>query len=561
VLRWWLAVYRKEFLVLGVLQKITVRKPLLSVLLALSMAGLTACGEHGRSASGLSAAGSAGVLHRGNGGEPDTLDPHLSEESASGRIVRDLYEGLTAEAPDSSIVPGVARAWEVDAAGTTYIFHLREDALWSNGEPVTAADFVFALRRSLDPRTAAPLAEMLWPIRNARAISEQRLPVSELAVRAISPVTLVIDLESPTPYFLSLLANPIAFPVHQATLENHGRRFARAGVKVSNGPYHLTEWATQSHIRLDRNEYYWARDDVDIDTVLFHVTEDVTSEFNRFRAGELDFTFQVPHNQFHWSRENLGGQLKSDPYLSTYFLLLNFRSAGLDDVRVRKALSMAIDREVLAERVIGTGETPAYAFVPESMPGYPEIRYEWSAWPMAQRLEEARGLLTEAGYGADNPFRPSLHYNTSENHRRIAVAVASMWREQLGVEASVLNMEWKALMQLRRDSRGWQVLRFGWVADYADPNAFLELLTSGHGQNTLGWSNPAYDDTLARANMESDPDARAELLRKAEMLMLEDYPLIPIFFSVSKHLVSNRVHGYQANPMNRTYTRHLTIEP
>jgi oligopeptide transport system substrate-binding protein len=536
--------------------------PFLSALLTVAVAllVLSGCGDPGGDAIVATGAESATVLQRGNGGEPGTLDPHLAEESASGQIVRDLYEGLTAEAADSAIVPGVARAWELDAAGTSYTFHLREDASWSNGEPVVAADFVFALRRSLNPETAAPLAEMLWPIRNARAISEQRMPVADLGVRAIDSSTLVIELESPTPYFLALLANPIAFPVHEATLAEHGRRFARPGVKVSNGAYRLTEWMMQSHVRLDRNEHYWERDAVDIDTVYFHVTEDVNSEFNRFRAGELDFTFQVPNSQFHWSRENLGDQLKSDPYLSTYFLLLNFRSAGIDDVRVRKALSLVIDREVLAQRVVGTGERPAYAFVPDSMPGYPGVRYEWADWPMERRIEEARRLMTQAGYGAGKPFRPEFHYNTSENHRRIAVAVASMWREHLGVEASVLNMEWKALMQLRRDTAGWQVLRFGWVADYADPNAFLELLTSGHGQNTLGWSNPEYDRTLAEANLESDPVLRAQLLGEAEKLMLEDYPLIPLFFSVNKRLVRQNVRGYQANLMNRTYTRHLRID-
>lgn len=531
----------------------------LSLISVLLMAG---CGERpgARDATGARIAEQGVTFHRGNGGEPDTLDPHRSEETSAGEILRDLYEGLTTEAVDSTVVPGMAESWQISDDGLTYTFQIRADARWSNGDPVVAADFVLGMRRSVDPATATSYAQMLWPIRNARAVTEGRLPPEELAVVALDTRVLEIQLENPAPYFLGMLTHTATYPVHGPTLAEHGGRFARAGIKVSNGAYQLDEWVVQSHVRLRRNPYYYGNDDVHIDTVIYYTTEDVSAEFNRYRAGELDFTFQIPNNQYGWIRENLPDELHVAPYLSTYFYQLNINQPPFDDVRVRQALSMAIDREIITERVTGVGERPAYAFVADGVANYTSARYEWADWPAERRHAEARRLLAEAGFGPDNPLSFDILYNTSENHRRLAVAVASMWQEVLGVQASPYNQEWKVMLQTRRDLSAWRVMRFGWVGDYNDPYTYLEIKKTGHGQNTTQWSNETYDAMLARASQMRDLQARAELLAQAESVMLEDYPIIPLYFYVSKHLVQPHVVGFTPNIMDRNYSRHYRIE-
>lgn len=541
------------------LTPLTVR--LAPVVLGLTALGLAACGPAETPESGTRMAADAGVVfHRGNGAEPDTLDPHRSEETAAAAILRDLYEGLTTETADSTVVPGMAESWEISDDGLIYTFRLRENARWSNGDPVVAEDFAAGMRRSVDPATASTYAQMLWPIRNARAITEGRMAVDELAVSVLEERVLRIELEKPAPYFLGMLTHSVTYPVHRPTLAEHGGRFARAGIKVTNGAYQLDEWVVQSHIRLRRNPYYYDADNVQIDTVYFHNTEDVNSEFNRFRAGELDFTIQIPNTQIDSIRRNLADSLHVAPYLGTYYFSVNLSRPPFDDVRVRQALNMAIDREIIVERVTGVGERAAYAFVPDGTANHVPVRFDWADWPVERRHAEARRLLAEAGYGPDNPLRLELLFNTSENHRRIAVAVASMWEQVLGVRASPLNQEWKVMLQTRRDLDAWQVMRFGWIGDYNDPFTFLEILQTGHGQNIVGWSNEAFDTLAIEAQLERDLEARAALLAEAERVMLADHPLIPLYFYTSKRLVRPYVKGFEANIMDRHYSRHFRIE-
>ncbi len=529
--------------------------------LALTALGLAACGPAETPEPGARTTADEGVVfHRGNGAEPDTLDPHRSEETAAAAILRDLYEGLTTETADSTVVPGMAESWEISDDGLVYTFRLRENARWSNGDPVVAEDFAAGMRRSVDPATASTYAQMLWPIRNARAITEGRMAVDELAVSALEERVLRIELEKPAPYFLGMLTHSVTYPVHRPTLAEHGPRFARAGIKVSNGAYQLDEWVVQSHVRLRRNPYYHDLDNVQIDTVYFHNTEDVNSEFNRFRAGELDFTIQIPNTQIDSIRRNLADALHVAPYLGTYYFSINLSRPPFDDVRVRQALNMAIDRDIIVERVTGVGERAAYAFVPDGTANHVPVQFEWADWPVERRHTEARRLLAEAGYGPDNPLTLELLFNTSENHRRIAVAVASMWEQVLGVNASPLNQEWKVMLQTRRDLSAWQVMRFGWIGDYNDPFTFLEILQTGHGQNTVGWSNEAFDELAIEAQLERDLDARAALMAEAERVMLADHPLIPLYFYTSKRLVRPHVKGFQANIMDRHYSRHFRIE-
>lgn len=500
------------------------------------------------------------VFHRGNGGEPDTLDPHRSEETSGAYILRDLFEGLTTETVNSEVVPGVAKSWEISDGGLRYVFHLRAEARWSNGDPVTAEDFAFALRRTISPATASTYAQVLYPIVNARAINRGESPPESLGVRALDERTLAILLESPTPYFLQLLTHSSTYPVHRPSIEEYGDGFAAPGRLVSNGAYRLVEWAVQSHVLIERNEHYWNDGNTQIDVVYYHSTEDVDAELKRYRAGELDFTFQIPNQQYDWIQENLPGELQTAPYLSTYFYGFDMVNPPFDDPKLRQALSMAIDRARITENVTGVGEVPATGLVPPGVSNYTPATFSWADLSAEERIAEARRLYAEAGYSAENPLEVEILYNTSENHKKVAVAVASMWKQALGVNAKLSNQEWKVLLQTRKDRDAWEVLRYGWVGDYNDANTFLDIFRSGHGQNFPGFSDPRYDELTAAASQEPNLAKRAELMQQAEQVFLDAHAVVPIYFYVSKHLVKPHVKGYKPNIMDRSYSRHLRID-
>ena len=529
-----------------------------NLVLPLSLCALAACEQ--QDAISPASDASAIVLNRGNGGEPGTLDPHRNEEDGGANILRDLYEGLTSEGVAAQVVPGTAESWEVSSDGLIYTFALREDARWSNGDEVGAADFVAGMRRTVDPATASTYAQILYPIENAQAIAEGELPPEALSVRALDAHHLEITLGAPTPYFLGLLSHSAAYPIHRASLAEHGERFARPGNLISNGPYRLSEWVVQSHIKIERNEHFRDNDNVQIDTVIYHSTENIDAELRRYRADELDFTYQIPNTQFRWIRENLGDELHTDPYLSTYFYAFDLTEPPFDDVRLRQALSMAIDRDTITSQVTGVGEVSAFSIVPPGVNDYSGYRYPWADLDAEQRLIEARRLYREAGYSEENPLEVEIRYNTSDNHQRIALAVASMWKENLGVIARPLNEEFKVLLQTRLTPSAWEILRFGWFGDYNDAYTFLEIFRSDHGQNFMNFIDTEYDRLTAAAAIELDLDRRRELMLAAEERMLAGYPMIPIYFYVNKHLVKPHVKGFQANIMNRNQSRYLRVE-
>jgi len=500
------------------------------------------------------------VFHRGNFSEPDTLAPHRSEETGSHTILRDLFEGLVTEDVDANIVPGAAKSWTISDDATLYTFLLRDNARWSNGDPVTSADFVAGLRRTVDPATASTYAQVLYPVANAEAITRGELPPESLGIRAIDERTIEIRLNAPTGYFLQLLTQASTYPLHRASYAQHGDRFARPGNLISNGAFQLTEWIVNSHIRAVKNEFYSGAAEVGIDVVYYHSTEDLDGELRRYRAGELDYTYQIPNSQFDWISANLPGELHVKPYLSVYFYGFDVTEPPFDDVRLRQALSMAVDRRVITEQVTGIGELPAYGIVPPGTAGYESQNYDWQHLTDGERIAEAKRLYTAAGYSEQNPLRTEIRYNTSEDHARIAVAVASMWKQALGVETSIVNEEWKVLLQTRQNPSRWDVLRYGWNGDYNDAFTFLELFQSGHGQNFTGLANQGFDELAQAAAFEADTADRAEIMKEAERTLLNEYPVIPLYFYVSKHLVKPYVHGYRPNIMDHDMSRHYRVE-
>jgi len=499
------------------------------------------------------------VLRKENGAEPQTLDPHKAQGVTESNILRDLFEPLVMEAPDGTLIPGVASEWTVSDDGLTYTFRLRPDARWSNGDPVTANDFVYSLRRGLDPATLSLYASILYPIKNAAEVNRGELSPEKLGARALDDYTLQIDLSGPTPYFLGLLNHSMAYPVHAASVREYGERFARPGMLIGNGAYVLKDWVMQSHIELVRNEQYRENEKTVIDTVFYYALENTDTVFKRYRADELDFTQSIPSRELAWIRANMPDEYVQAPYLGSYYFGINVTQPPFGDAKdLRLALSMAIDREIITEKLSGAGELPAYGWVPP-VQGYEPQRPEWADWSREQRHAEARRLYAEAGYSEENPLVVEMLYNTSQDHKRIAIALASMWKQVLGVETRMLNQEWKVFLQTRAAKIDTQVFRSGWIGDYNDAYTFAELMYSTNEQNDSGWVNAEYDRLLDAAALERDPATRAQLMQNAERILLDEAPLIPLYFYVSKHLIKPWVGGFVPNIMDHTYTKDLYI--
>ncbi len=497
-------------------------------------------------------------LRRGNGSEPDSIDPQLARMEAAMTILRDCYEGLVGMAPDGRPIPGAAEGWTVSSDGRLYTFRLRTAARWSNGDRLVAEDFVHAFRRLVNPATASQYALMLEPVVNASEIVAGRRPPESLGVSAPDEATLVVELAEPSPYFVAMLSHPSTFPVHRATLAAKPREFARPGVAVTNGAFTPSAWKIGSHIVAARNRNYWNDAANRLDAVRYvHVADPVT-ELTRFRAGDLDVTYTVPPGEVARLERELPGQLRIAPHVGVYYYgfaldLPPFRNAA----KLRQALAMAVDREVLTRQVLGDGESPAYGWVPPGIAGYEPQQFEWAALDSAARIQEAQRLYKEAGYSAQRPLRVELRTSKSPLHDRIALAVTAMWKDHLGAEVSLRSEDFRVL-KAAIDARQAPLFRASWISDYNDAYSFLQILKSGFGINLPRYSNTAYDAALIAASRTSGEE-RAGGLAAAERRLLADVPLIPLYFYVSKHLVAPRVHGWYDNVMNVTYSKDLSL--
>ena len=500
-----------------------------------------------------------GTLLRANIAEPSTLDPHRAEGVSAANVLRDLYEGLVAETPGGSLEPGAAARWEVSDDGLTYRFYLREDGRWSNGDPVVAADFEAGIRRTADPATASSYAQILLPLENAAAVIGGDEPPEALGVEAIDDRTLEIRLERPTPYLLGLLTNTIAFPLHRESYAKLGDDFVKPGNLVSNGAYMLESWRVGDRLTVVKNPNYHGAGGVAIERAVFFPVEDTMTELNMFRAGELDMTSNIPSALFRQLEDQYGDRLFVHPALAVYFYVFDMTEPPFTDARLREAVTIAIDRDDLVDVVMGAGQPAAWGLIPPGVDGYGSFQYAWRDWPRERQLERARRLYREAGYSDAEPLRIRLLYNTSDNHKKIAVAVQAMLRENLGAVVELENQEWKVMLENRNERENWDLLRLNWTGDYNDPNTFLEIFRSDHPQNTPGYANAAFDALLESVGSELDQETRMTLARNAEALLMRDYPVLPVYFYVSKHLVSERVENFTPNINDRIYSRHLAL--
>ncbi len=499
------------------------------------------------------------VLLRGNGPDPDSLDPQKARSVESQTVLRDLYECLTRLAPDATPAPGVASAWQTSDDGLTWTFTLRADARWSNGDPVVAEDFSFALRRLVDPATASQYAQVVDVIRGARQVLAGEAEPDALGVRAPDPATVVIELASPAPYLPALLAHPSTCPVHRPSLVQHGAGFTRPGRHVSNGPFVLTAWQQGEYVEAARNRNYWNDAATHLDGVRYLQIADENAEFTRYRAGGLHVTAVVPRGQYDLIRERYAAELHIGPQLGTNYYGFNLERAPFrDQPGLRRALSLVIDRERLASSVLRVGELPAYGWVPPGIAGYTPQRLDYAGTPMPARIAEAQRLYAAAGYSAARPLAFELRYNQGEVHEKVAVAIASMWKAALGAEVRLNAVEFKSLFA-DVDRGDVEVFRFGWNGDYNDPYTFAQYLKSDFGINLPRYRSGEYDTLLERAAATIDPAARMALLADAERRMLADTPLMPLYFYVNKHLVSPRVSGWYDNVMNVVYSQDLAL--
>lgn len=498
------------------------------------------------------------VLHRSNDDEPSTLDPQLAQGMPEMHILRDMFLGLVDEAPDASLIAGAAERWEISEDGLTYTFHLR-DGKWSDGTAVTAQDFVYAWQRALDPAVGSKYAFFLYPIKNAKTINEGNAEVATLGAEAIDARTLKVQLENPTSYFLGMLTNAVAYPVPKAVVEKHQKEWTRPENIVSNGAFTLQEWQPQARLVLAKAPHYFNADQVSLDKVIYYPTQP-NAALQRYRAGELDFTSDVPVEQLKWVRENLPQELHTHSQLGVFYYGFNLTKPPFkDNIKLREALTLAVEREPIVKNITGSGEEPAYSFVVPGVDNYgASYRPAYADMPREERIARAKQLYAEAGYGKDNPLKVELLYNTNENNQKISVAIAAMWKQTLGVKTELINKEWKTYLSDRR-SYNTQVFRGSWLGDYNDANTFLDLFVSGGGSNTVGLVDPEFDALIAQAAQTQDMDKRSEILHQAEKRLIDNFSFIPVYYFVSKHMVKPYVSGYEANVMDHWQSKYLKV--
>jgi len=488
---------------------------------------------------------------RGNNTDPESLDPLQARSEPALNILRDLHEGLTALAADGKVVRGAARAWTVSVDGLEWSFELDPEARWSDGRAVTAADFVAAFRALADPATASPHAGMFAAVQGLRAAGDGTVSLEDVGVHADAEDRLRIVLERPVPWLPELLAHPAASP---------RRLELPADGKISSGAFRFVSQVPGSHLLLERNREYRDAAALAIDRVRYLPISDQASELSRYRAGELDMTYTAPVSRIPWLREHMPDEFRVSPYLAVYFFGFNTRRPPLDDVRVRRALSLAVDRELLTRVIVGAGEEPACSLVPPAMPDYQPPPDPGCEAARRERIAQAQALLGAAGYGPERPLQLEIRYNTGELHDRLAVAVGAMWKEALGVETSLVNEEFRVLLSNVRAGDVTQVYRGSWIADFTAPETFLGILAGDSPVNGTGWADPEYDRLLQEAAGTADPAARARLLAAAEARALEAAPLLPLYFYVSKKLVKPYVGGIEDNPLNVHPSRFVTLQ-
>jgi len=493
--------------------------------------------------------------------EPASLDPMKAVGLPEIQVMRDLFEGLTSQDAKGQIVPGVAESWSSND-NKIWLFTLRKDARWSDGSPVTAQDFVYSWQRLVDPKNSSPFAwfAALSGIENAEAITKGSMSPDKLGVTATDATHLKVTLSRPVPWLPAMMANAALFPVPQKVIQAEGDAWTAPGKLVGNGAYQLQTRVVNEKIVLVRNKHYWDDKHSVLTQVTFLPINEESSATKRYRAGDIDITESFPKNMFALLKKSLPGEVYTPDQLGTYYYAFNTQKGPTADVRVRKALSWSIDRRIIAEKVLGTGEKPAWHFTPDVTAGFTSQQSYLQQHSQQELNAQAKALLAAAGYGPAKPLHLTLLYNTSESHQKIAIAVASMWKKTLGAEVTLQNQEWKTYID-SRNSGNFDVIRASWVGDYNEPSTFLSLLTASHSGNIARFNSAEYDALLAKASTETSVQARNADYNKAEQIIADQAPIAPLYQYTNGRLIKPWVKGYPiTNPEDVAYSRELWIE-
>ena len=521
---------------------------------------LYGCGDQ---LNNVTAGNLSGTLHWGNGTEPQSLDPHIATGVPEHHIISALMEGLVFKDKETlEPRPGVAESWDISEDGRVYTFYLRKNARWSNGDPHNAHDYVWSWWRALQPGLGNLYAYMYFPIENSKAYYDGEIDdFAQVGVKALDDFTLEVRLANPTPYFLQLLDHYSTFPVHRATVEKfgtadqRGTRWTYEGNIVGNGAFQLKEWKINRRITVERNPHYWNAENIGLNEIVFYPTENVTTEERMFRAGQLHYS-GVPSDKIATYKEANNPSLRIQPYLGTYFYRLNVSTPHLGDKRVRQALGMTIDRQLLISQIIKGGQIPAYSITPPGTMGYyPEGDLKFNP-------QLAKQLLADAGYPNGKGFPTTeILYNTSEGHRKIAVAIQQMWKQHLNIDVTLFNQEWKVYLDTV-SGRNYQIARAGWIGDYVDPNNFLDMFICDGGNNRTSWCNTEYDQLiLEEAPRAKSHKERLAIFKRAESMLMDAMPVIPIYIYTSNNLVHPSVKNFTNNILNQANYREIYLQP
>lgn len=501
------------------------------------------------------------VFHRGNYDEPDTLDPQQAFAVPDYNILHDLYEGLTTFDKDGNVILGQANRYDVSKDKKTYKFYLKDNLKWSNGDKLTAYDFEYGIKRTLDPNVNSQNHNLLKSFKNYDAILQNKLSFDSLGVKALDNKTLEISLEHPIPYLLDLLTHNTFMPYYVKSKLNNATNVTNITniANVTNGPFVLKKWVVNSHLSLMKNPYFRQADTVLLDKVVYYPINQPSAELKRYRAGGLDYTAKIPIESIDWINSHLRGELYGQPMLAAYYYVFNVTKPPFNNNKfLRQALSLAIDKDIIANKILKANRTPADRFVPIYMTQLDNQDRDIQKQQNKElRLLKSRELYNQAGYNDDNKLKVKLLYHTNEANKLIASAVASMWKKNLGVETELINQEWKVYLKTRLEREQTQVFREGWVASYNDPTAFLDLFMCNNPQNSSGYCNRNYDNLIKRASYEQNKNAREMMLLKAEDILLEDAPVLPVYNPQSYHLIKPYIGGATVNNYDVTLSRYV----
>ena len=503
------------------------------------------------------------ILYLSNGTEPQGLDPHIVTGVPEHKILLSLLEGLVVSHPEGKgYLPGVAEKWEVSDDGKEYTFYLNKNARWSNGDKVTAEDFVYSWKRILLPTTAAQYAYMLFVLDNAEDFNKGRIKdFSKVGVKALNQDTLKVTLRNSTPYFLSLLVHYSTWPVHKPTIEKFGKidsrgtPWTRPGNFIGNGPYVLEEWKLNDVIIVKKNPYYWDKETVSIKEIRFFASDNETSDDLRYRSGQLHYLNTIKVTKIQSYKESYPKEIRIEPYYGTYYYRINVTKEELQDKRIRQALSYAINRKEIVESVSRGEQIPAFSFTPpDPVNFYPSTKIEFNP-------TKAKELLKEVGFSEEKKFpKIEILYNTSESHQKIAEAIQAMWKENLAIKAELVNVDWKTYLD-KQKNLDFFISRAGWIGDYPDPNSFLDMMLSGGGNNQTGWSNLEYDSLIRKAAEATSVEERNKFFDQAEHILMDELPLIPIYTYTRVYMLHPYVKGWHPTILDTHPYQFLSLEP